>query len=321
MSPGSKSVAVARNAMATRFEILLCGEDPVSLRAAGEEALDEIVQIEAQLSLHRATSEVSHLNARAASGPVRVTPSLFALLRQARGLWEDSEGAFDITIAPLARAWGFTQRTGRVPSEQELGAARACVGMDKLSFNDEECSIQFSTPGLQLDFGAIGKGYAIERAAALLRDLDITRALLHGGTSTVHAIGSPPGADAWIIAIDSAPGPDSPPLAKVPLVDESLSVSAVWGKSFAAEDETFGHVLDPRSGRPVQNALLAAVVTPSATESDALSTALLARASSGPAWLEKLRPASRSLLLSGAGALRTAAARGIDLLPLPEFAN
>src|SRR5438477_13111440 len=100
------TVTLARHAMATRFEIVLVGDNAVSLRAAGEEALDEIERLEARLSLYRPTSEIAHLNARAAREPVRVTPGLFALLQHARQLHQESGGAFDITVAPLVRCWG-----------------------------------------------------------------------------------------------------------------------------------------------------------------------------------------------------------------------
>src|SRR5258708_34664995 len=120
-----QTIAVARNAMATRFEIALHGENPVALRAAGEEALDEIERLEGQLSLYRPTSEIAHLNARAAHEPVRVTPNLFHLLEQARKLSVESGGAFDITIAPLVRCWGFMGGTGQLPQPEEVAKARA----------------------------------------------------------------------------------------------------------------------------------------------------------------------------------------------------
>src|ERR1035437_7683618 len=100
-------ITVACHAMATRFEIAMHGENPHALRAAGEEALRQIDQLEDQLSLFRTGSEISYLNARAAKGPVRVTPGLFALLQQAQKLSIESSGAFDITVAPLVRCWGF----------------------------------------------------------------------------------------------------------------------------------------------------------------------------------------------------------------------
>src|SRR3954454_3461898 len=114
------TVTLALNAMATRFELVMHGENAVALRAAGEEALGGIERLEAQLSLYRSSSEIAHLNARAARGPVRVTPSLFALLQQALRLHEESGGAFDITIAPLVRCWGFMECSGRVPGAEEL---------------------------------------------------------------------------------------------------------------------------------------------------------------------------------------------------------
>src|SRR6058998_3042842 len=119
------TIALARNAMNTRFEVVLHRGDPVALRAVAEEALDEVERLDAQLSLYRATSELTHLNARAASGPVRVEPQLFHLLLRARRIWEDTGGAFDITIAPLMRCWGFVRNTGKLPDPVELTEARA----------------------------------------------------------------------------------------------------------------------------------------------------------------------------------------------------
>src|SRR5437899_3251120 len=102
-----QTVAVARQAMATRFEIILHGENEVSLRAAAEEALAEIERVDAQLSLYNPASELSHINARAARAQVRVEPTLFRLLQRARQLSRETDGAFDITVAPLMRCWGF----------------------------------------------------------------------------------------------------------------------------------------------------------------------------------------------------------------------
>src|SRR4051812_27453755 len=139
-----QTVALARNAMATRFEIVLHGEDPVALRAAGEEALGEIDRIEAQLSLYRPTSEIAHLNARAARAPVRVTPGLFRLLQQARQLSLDTGGTFDITIAPLVRCWGFMGGTGQLPQPEAVAEARAKVGMHQVELNAEDLTVRFA---------------------------------------------------------------------------------------------------------------------------------------------------------------------------------
>src|SRR5437773_7573419 len=146
-------VKAARHAMATRFEIVLYGHNEVSLRAAAEEALDEIDRLEQKLSLYRPDSEIAHLNARAASEPVRVSPELFRLLEQIKRLHEETAAAFDITIGPLMRAWGFIGASGEMPDPQQLEAARQCVGMNLVQFDPDQSSIRFARPGVMLDLG------------------------------------------------------------------------------------------------------------------------------------------------------------------------
>lgn len=285
--------------MATRFEIVLHGERAMALRAAGEEALDEIDRIEAQLSLFRPGSEVARLNAEASSRAVRVTPSLFRLIEQARELSIETNGAFDVTIAPLVRCWGFMGDSGAVPEAAALEKARASVGMQHVELDAANLTVRFARPGVMLDFGAIGKGYAVDRAVNLLREAGVESALIHGGTSTAFALGTQPDGVRWKIAVTS-PNHDAAakPLSVLELENESLSVSAVWGRSFRAGEKTYGHVIDPRTGAPAANAFLSAVVLPSATETDALSTALL----TAPELMEPLtsrRPQIRCVVVSG----------------------
>ncbi len=307
-------VTVACHAMATRFEIVLHGDNPASLRATGEEALRMVEDLEAQLSLFRATSEIAHLNARAGREPVRVTPDLFALLQQAQKLHSESEGAFDITIAPLVRCWGYLGGHGRLPRAEELAEARPRVGMKLVELNPDDYTVRFARDGVMLDLGAIGKGYAVERAAAVLREAGVASALVHGGTSTVQAIGQPPGEEFWKIAIETPsrlPGATPTLLATVPLKDEAMSVSGVWGNSFDVGGRTFGHIIDPRTGEPALGTVLAAVVLPSATETDALSTALLVLGSAGHERIASLRAGMRTLLVSESAGRLTVEARGI----------
>ena len=307
-------ITLARNAMATRFELVLHGENSAALRAAGEEAFDEIERLEAQLSLFRPTSEIAHLNARAAIEPVRVTPALFSLLQQAQKLSTETSGAFDITIAPLVRCWGFMAGTGKVPLSEDLEEARACVGMHLVHLNPTELTVRFARQGVMLDLGAIGKGYAVDRAVQVLRDAGVKNALLHGGTSTIYAIGTPADSTGWKVAIanprnqqtppraaavgdaSEAISQDSPAFATVCLKDESLSVSAIWGKSFTSDGQVFGHIIDPRTGQPARASLLSAVTLPSATETDALSTALLTLGHEGYNRILPLRPGMRALI-------------------------
>ncbi|HXJ59846.1 MAG TPA: FAD:protein FMN transferase [Verrucomicrobiae bacterium] len=306
--------------MATRFEILLHGENPTALRAAGEAALAEIERLENQLSLYRNTSEIAHVNARAAREPVRVSGGLLRLLWQARALGQAMDGAFDVTIAPLVRCWGFMGGAGHLPEAEALAQARAQVGHDLLDLDEQASTVRFARDGVMIDLGAIGKGYAIASAADVLREAGVNSAILHGGTSTVYALGSPPGGEFWKVAIarpeadssqesrllraapeakDAGAGVrDGAVLEVMSLRDEALSVSAVWGRAFVSGGKSYGHVIDPRSGQPVQGTLLAAVALPSATETDAFSTALLTFGSAGLARLAALRPEARALVLS-----------------------
>jgi thiamine biosynthesis lipoprotein len=292
-------VILALHAMATRFELVLHGEHATRLRAAGEAALRDIERLEAQLSLYRPTIEIALVNSMAAREPVRVSPSVFHLLQHARELQIESGGAFDITVAPLVRCWGFMHGTGRVPEPAEIEEARNCSGMAHVLLDEQNYSVRFDREGVMIDLGAIGKGHAIDCAAESLREAGVSSALLHGGTSTVYGIGAPPDADGWKIAI--APPPDqSPREITVVLRDNALSVSAVWGKSFEADGKKFGHVIDPRTGWPVNNAVQAAVVLPSATETDALSTALLVRGMEGHETINGLRAGMRTLVVGPA---------------------
>lgn len=281
--------------MATRFEVALHGSNPASLRAAAEEALDEIERIEAQLSIYRATSSLSRINSGAAAGPVRVEPGVFRFLQRARQLSLSTGGAFDITAAPLFKAWGFIGGTGAEPNPKELAEALDCVGWHNVLLNEADFSVHFQRSGVLLDPGAIGKGYALDCATEVLRDAGVESALLHGGTSTLCAIGRPPDADAWAVAL-----PEPPEMAGLPaptrqrrvvhLVDSSLSVSAEWGKCFVKDGRRFGHVIDPRCGQPVMGASMAAVVASGGTESDALSTALLVLGKPGIGYLKRTFP-------------------------------
>ncbi len=305
------TVALACHAMATRFEFVLQGPDAIALRAAGEEALREIERLESQLSIYRPASELSQLNARAAHEPVRVEPRLFHLLQRARNLSEETGGAFDITVAPLMRCWGLMQREGRVPTPEELATARACTGWQHLELNEANFTVRFAREGLMLDLGSLGKGYALDEAADILREAGVTSALLHGGTSTIYALGKPHDAPAWSIALADPQTEGArfiatssekirtrfTPLTTVELRDESLSLSAVWGKYFTANGRTYGHVIDPRLGEPVDGALMSACILPSATETDALSTALLVGGLTDWEKLSTLRPNMRALVV------------------------
>lgn len=248
--------------MRTRFEIVLHGDDPGHLRAAGDAAIAEITACETRLSPFLPGSLVSRINACAVQAPVPVDGETFALLDLCRDIWLGSDGAFDITLGGLMRARGFRGGAGL--------HADAAWGFRHVSLNHRDRTVSFDRPGIALDLGAVGKGHALDLAAAELRAAGVTSAFLHAGTSSVLSLGGPPDGPWWRVAVSPEVG--SP---VVRLRDRALGVSAPRGRVVKTQDGPRGHVMDPRKGESVAMGGCAAVVTRSAALADAWSTALL----------------------------------------------
>ena len=265
--------------MGTRFELVLACEDEPRWRAVGEAALECIEACDGRWSLFSSSSLVARINRDAARAPVRLDPELYELLQRCLELHVHFEGAFDVAIGRRMRALGFRGEPQAAP--------RAREGFE---LDSTTRSIRFTTPDTALDLGSIAKGHALDLAAQLLREQGVDSALLHGGTSSVIALGAPPDALAWRVQI----GSDG--THEVLLRDAALSVSAPRGRTHEIDGETVGHIVDPASGRPVPLGIRAAVVAPSAREADAASTAALVLHARGAA-LERLRPHDQTWLV------------------------
>lgn len=272
---GEDLVRVHRVAMACRFEVMLASKNARDI-AAARAALDEADRLEAILTVFRDASEVVHVNRTAGTEDVRVGPELFELLQASERLFQETDGAFDVTSNPLSRCWGFLRREGRVPDAAEIDAARANVGMGKVTLDVDRQTVRFDHPGIELNFGSIGKGYAMDRMAAILRARGVRHALLSAGPSSVVAVGG--GEEGW--PIDLRPRRARAPVARVQLRDGTVGSSGAGEQFFEIDGRRYGHVLDPRTGWPAAGILGVSVVTPEATVADALSTALLVEGAS-----------------------------------------
>jgi len=263
----------ARRAMATNFEIILPVGTPDAL-AIAESVFDEIDRLEQQLTVYRETSEVSRLNQLAADVPVPVEAGLFNLLCLAAQITEEAGGAYDIATGALVKAWGFYKGPRRVPADEQLANALSQIGMKHVVFDRTTRTVQFLRPGLEINLGSIGKGYALDRAASLLREEShLNCALLHGGHSSVYAIGTEPGNErGWTVGIRHPCQPDCR-LGVVRLRDRALGTSAATFQHLDYNGRKLGHILDPRSGWPAEGMAGVTVVAPSAALADALSTA------------------------------------------------
>ena len=232
-------VKVHRAAMACRFEVSVPSEDARHVDVA-RAALDEVDAIEDALSWFRGTSEVSHVNREAAHASVSVGPTLFALLSLCRELSAATGGAFDPASTALSRCWGFLERRPRLPAAAEIETARAASGMDRVILDGMGRTVRFTVPGVELSFGAVGKGWALDRVAASLRVKGVRRALLTAGSSSHRGWGG----EAWELAL--RPGGDE--LGLLRLRDAALGTSATGEQHFEASSRRYGHVLDPRTG-------------------------------------------------------------------------
>jgi FAD:protein FMN transferase len=264
---------VSRWAMACNFEVFFnAGQHPEAVEHAIA-ALDAIESLEAQMTVYRPTSEISVINRTAAARPVEVEPNLYALLRHAERIHARTGGAFDITAAPLSRIWGFLVRQGRLPTAEEIDGARAAVGTQWLSFDDQRNALAFQRPGMELNLGGIGKGYALDRGAELLQGAGVENFLLHGGHSSILARGCRSKQDGWTIGLRDPLRPERR-LGEVRLRNRALGTSGAANQYFYHQGKRYGHVIDPRTGRPAEHVLSATVLAPSATDADALATAL-----------------------------------------------
>lgn len=267
-------VRLSRRAMACTFEILLNAGQYPGANAAALAALDLVDQLEDQLSVYRETSEISELNRRAAFTPVEVEPRLFNLLELAEQLHAQTSGAFDVTAGRLSQVWGFTRRRGEVPPAEVLADALACVGSQHLLLDREAGTIRFGQPGLEINLGSIGKGYALDRCAQLLEQSGAHDYLLHGGNSSVLARGSHAGRSepGWCVGVRNPLRPDRR-LGHLVLHDKALATSGSGTQFFLHEGRRLGHILDPRTGWPAEGVLSVSVVAETAAEADALATA------------------------------------------------
>lgn len=261
---------IQRRAMACSFEITLDQTDAAFVPAA-QAALNQIDAIEGQLTVFRETSAIVELNRRAASAATSCDADVFALLSRCGALSHETEGAFDITSTPLSRCWGFLRREGRVPSDHEIAGARDLVGMHHIRLDPQRSTVRFLKTGVELNLGAVGKGYALDRVAATLRDAGLNHALLSAGRSSM--VGAGGRGRGWSIDIVSPRRVGA--IARVWLRDAALGTSGAGTQFVMVEGRRYGHVLDPRSGRPAEGILSATVICASAADADALSTAFL----------------------------------------------
>jgi thiamine biosynthesis lipoprotein len=256
-------------AMGSAYSIAVYGYDRDQMEGAVEAAFDEARQLDSMLSNYKPDSEWSEVNREAARHPVRVSPELFQLLADCQEYSRQSEGAFDISVGPLMKVWGFYKGTGHLPHRAEVMAAMASVGYRHVHLDPAGQSISFDRPGVELDPGGIGKGYAVDRMVDVLKRKGIAIALVAASGSSIYGLGAPPNEPrGWHIAIRD-PKNERKSVADIFLKNESMSTSGSYEKFFVAEGHVYSHIMDPRTGYPAPGMLSVSLITPRTIDSEA----------------------------------------------------
>ena len=285
---GLARLELTDEAMGSSFSLVLFGPDRAGLEAAAAAAFAEAHRLDRLLSNYLAESEWSAMNREAASRPVRLTPELFALLSDCLEYSRMSDGAFDITVGPLIKVWGFYNGEGSLPQPEKIKDALNRVGYRHVQLDPGPRTVRFARSGMDLDPGGIGKGYAVDRMVEALKQAGVRIALVSASGSSIYGLGAPPDEpQGWPITIRTPRDP-SAAATHVVLKNMSLSTSGGYEKVFWAEGRTYSHIVDPRTGYPAQGTSAVSVLAPRTIDSEAWTKPFLIN---GRAWASAHKPA------------------------------
>jgi thiamine biosynthesis lipoprotein len=256
--------------MGTFLEITLWHSNPELAKRIIRDAVQEVHRLDQILSNFDPDTSVSRFNKQAGRGRVKLAADLYNLLRIARGFSAQTNGYFDVTVGPLMELWRENLSQGRLPGRDAVARARHKVGFEKLKIY-ESGDAELILPGMKVDLGGIGKGYAVDRIAARFKAAGISSALINFGGSSIYGMGIPPREMGWKIGIQSVAGRLR---GIVYLRDMALSTSGSMGHSWTVGGKHYGHLINPRNGMPITESRMATVIAPSATVAEALAKPL-----------------------------------------------
>jgi thiamine biosynthesis lipoprotein len=295
--PALVAVREGRPLMGTVLQVTLLAQSEAAARAAADECFALGSELEAVLTTYDPTSATSRMNASAGRGPFAAPPALARILADSQRLARATRGAFDPSVGPLIELWAAAAQTGRPPSEAEIAAARRRVGIDRISIGaDGRVTLE---PGMALDFGGVGKGWALDRMRERLAERGIGNALLDFGGSSWLALGVPADAPAWRVLLRDGRGGYA---GAARLRDTSASFSESFGQSREIAGRRYGHVIDPRTGWPIREPLAAFALAPDGASAEALTKALLVLSPSQALAVVAGVPGAEALLVDASGA-------------------
>lgn len=260
-----KAGRFSHRAMATVFEIVIIHEDAGYAEQCAHEAFRELDRLEQVLSRFIENSDISRINSAEIGEPVRVGFDAFACLEHCARLSEETRGACDVTIGALLECWAKVDATGLTPSTDRLADILQGTGMHQVDIDRARHTVARRADGVSIDLGGYGKGYAVDCMAKVLDGWDIGSALLHGGTSSVLALGAPPGERGWQVTLRH-PSVHDQVIGRLHLRHRAISSSGV---------RKGRHIIDPRTAYPATETRAAWTITKTAAAGDALATAFM----------------------------------------------
>ena len=271
---GTRRWSFTTHTMGTNATVTLFGGDSLVAARHAFLAGRDFMRVDSLMSNWTRTSEVARINRLADSTRVVIDPEVTTVIAAALRVGAASAGAFDITVEPLVRAWGFLGGPKRVPDSTEVAAIRARMGLRFVALDSAAGAVRLTRRGVRIDLGGIAKGYAVATAARTLSAQGVRVALVDI-SGNMAALGAPPGKPGWVIGLRDPRGRVDD-LARLTLRDEAVSTSGKYEQFVTKDGRTYGHILDPRTGWPAEGLISVTVVAPDAMIADAWSTALIA---------------------------------------------
>lgn len=258
--------------MGSRFDITVVANDEAQGNAYIDTAVTEISRIEKLISSWDEHSQTSAINNNAGIQPVQVDPELFQLIQRALGISKLTDGAFDISYAAMDRIWKFNGSMTVMPSEETIKASVAKVGFKNIVLDAEQNTVFLKLTGMKIGFGAIGKGYAADKAKALLQAKGAVSGIINA-SGDMNTWGKQPNGEEWKVAITN-PMDKTKSYGLLPITDGAVVTSGDYEKYVTFNGKRYTHIIDPRTGYPASGILSVTVFAPKAELADALATSI-----------------------------------------------
>ncbi|MFA7232025.1 MAG: FAD:protein FMN transferase [Victivallaceae bacterium] len=272
--------------MSTITQATFYGKPELTAKAA-DKVQEVFSQIEDTCNIFDKNSEISKLNASAFDKPFKCSPLLWEVLLRSRKAYDISGGTFDITAKPLMTLWGFYQKRGdSLPSEAEIKEAMVKVGLNKVTFDDQNRTVKFTVPGMSFDLGGIAKGFAVEMAAEEVTKLGIIRGVINLGGNMYCFPQPPPGKEAYTVGVRNPLNKDGL-CGVIEIKKKSMATSGNYERYVTINGKQYTHIMNPKTGMPVEGMLAVTVLTAKAGDADYLSTAVFIN---GPEFAKKILP-------------------------------